>query len=151
MSRQVLKVMSVAALLLAATAPRSIAKSPEPPRAAGEAVEQAMRGYAAALKSGPPEAVAAWFTADGELLLPGMAPVRGREAIRAFLAPMASAVEVESVEVGTDAVEVHGASADLWGPIASSRARKGSPRRCTPAASPPSGTRRPAARGTWPG
>ena len=79
------------------------------------AVEQAMRGYAAALKDGTPEAVAACYTKDGELLLPGLADLKGPEAIRAFLAPMASAVEVESVAVTTDFVEVHGDSADLWG------------------------------------
>lgn len=123
--------MVMVALVLALGAPRSEAASPAPaPPAenAGAAVEAAMRGYAAALKSGPPEAVAAWFTADGELLLPGMAPVHGREAIRALLAPMASAVEVESVEVGTDAVEVHGESADLWGTYRQLAGEKGKPK-----------------------
>jgi hypothetical protein len=64
MSRQILTVLSVAALLLAPAAPRSEAKSPEPPRAGGEAVEQAMRGYAATLKSGPPEGFAALWHQD---------------------------------------------------------------------------------------
>ncbi len=125
--------MIMAAVALGLGASRGEAAAPAAVPAAtaenaGAAVEAAMRGYAAALKSGPPEAVAAWFTADGELLLPGMAPVHGREAIRAFLAPMASAVEVESVEVATDAVEVHGGSADLWGTYHQLAGEKGKPK-----------------------
>ncbi len=128
MSQRVWMMMAAVALALGPGAPRIEAAEAAETANAGAAVEAAMRGYAAALKSGPPEAVAAWFTADGELLLPGMAPVRGREAIRAFLAPMASAVEVESVEVGTDAVEVHGASADLWGTYHQLAGEKGKPK-----------------------
>jgi uncharacterized protein (TIGR02246 family) len=94
----------------------------------GAAVEQAMRGYAAALKDGPPEAVAGWYTKDGELLLPGLGELKGPEAIRAFLAPMASAVEVESVAVTTDFVEVHGDSADLWGTYHQVAGEKGKPK-----------------------
>jgi len=131
---QVWRITAAVAFVLGFGAPWSAAAQAPPAAPAasaenpGTAVEAAMRGYAAALKSGPPEAVAAWFTADGELLLPGMAPVRGREAIRAFLAPMASAVEVESVEVGTDAVEVHGESADLWGTYRQLAGEKGKPK-----------------------
>jgi uncharacterized protein (TIGR02246 family) len=124
MSKRALMMIAAVSLWLGSGAPRSEAADAGDSRAA---VEAAMRGYAAALKSGPPEAVAAWFTADGELLLPGMAPVHGREAIRAFLAPMA-AIEVESVEVGTDAVEVHGNSADLWGTYHQLAGEKGKPK-----------------------
>ena len=92
------------------------------------AVEQAMRGYAATLKDGTPEAVAACYTKDGELLLPGLAELKGPEAIRAFLAPMASAGEVESVAVTTDFVEVHGDSADLWGTYRQVAGEKGKPK-----------------------
>jgi uncharacterized protein (TIGR02246 family) len=94
----------------------------------GAAVEQAMRGYAAALKDGPPEVIAGWYAKDGELLLPGLGELKGPEAIRAFLAPMASAVEVESVAVTTDLVEVHGDSADLWGTYHQVAGEKGKPK-----------------------
>jgi uncharacterized protein (TIGR02246 family) len=92
------------------------------------AVAQAMRGYAASLKDGTPEQIAGWYAKDGELLLPGLAGLKGPEAIRAFLAPMASAVEVESVAVTTDFVEVHGDSADLWGTYRQVAGEKGKPR-----------------------
>lgn len=111
----VIAVLAVGAQSLAAQTPEA-------------AVEQSMRGYAAALKDGPPEAVAAWYTKDGELLLPGLPTMKGPEAIRAFLAPMASAVEVESVAVTTDFVEVHGDSADLWGTYRQVAGEKGKPK-----------------------
>jgi hypothetical protein len=44
--------------------------------------------YALVLRGAPADSVAMAYSADGELVLPGMAPVHGREAIRAFLAPM---------------------------------------------------------------
>lgn len=80
-----------------------------------EAVEDAMRRYAAALRSGTPQEVSAWYTQDGELLLPGTPALHGREAIRAFLEPLVSATEVESVEVRTEVLEVTGGIADQWG------------------------------------
>src|SRR5262245_58416358 len=82
----------------------------EKPASATErhAVEQAMRDYAKTLRVGTPDEVAACYTADGELLLPGLDPLHGREAIRAFLAPLAAATEVESVDIESQLVEVHG-------------------------------------------
>src|SRR5262245_30120915 len=75
------------------------AKAEKPSSAAERhAVEQAMRDYARALRAGTPDEVAACYTADGELLLPGLDPIHGRDAIRAFLAPLAAATEVESVD-----------------------------------------------------
>jgi uncharacterized protein (TIGR02246 family) len=98
------------------------------PAASGEAVEQAMRGYAATLKEGNPEAVAGWYAKEGELLLPGLAPLRGPAAIRAFLVPLVGATEVESVAVTTDLVAVHGESADLWGTYHQVAGEKGKPK-----------------------
>lgn len=112
----------VIAVLAGLGAQRLPAQTPE------AAVEQAMRGYAAALKDGTPEQIAAFYAKDGELLLPGLADLKGAEAIRAFLAPMASAVEVESVAVTTDFVEVHGDSADLWGTYRQVAGEKGKPK-----------------------
>ena len=80
-----------------------------------QAVELAMKEYAEALRVGTPEMIVAHYTIDGQLLLPGLAPLRGREAIRAFLAPLAASTEVETVEVTTETVETHGNTADQWG------------------------------------
>ena len=117
-----MRIWIVIAVLAGLGAQRLPAQGPE------ATVEQAMRGYAAALKEGTPEQIAAFYSKDGELLLPGLAELKGPEAIRAFLAPMASAVEVESVAVTTDFVEVHGDSADLWGTYRQVAGEKGKPR-----------------------
>jgi uncharacterized protein (TIGR02246 family) len=74
----------------------------------------AMHRYDEALL-GPVEATVAMYAPNGELLLPGMAALHGPEAIRAFLAPLAAAVKVESVTTTVDAVEVHGNTAYAWG------------------------------------
>ncbi|HEY2292429.1 MAG TPA: SgcJ/EcaC family oxidoreductase [Thermoanaerobaculia bacterium] len=117
-----MRIWIVIAVLAGLGAQRLPAQTPE------TAVEQAMRGYAATLKAGTPEQIAAWYAKDGELLLPGLAELKGPEAIRAFLAPMASAVEVESVAVTTDLVAVHGDSADLWGTYRQVAGEKGKPK-----------------------
>jgi len=80
-----------------------------------QAVEAAMRLYAEHLRTGPVEATVASFTAQGQLLQPGMAPLRGREAIRAFLAPLADQFAVKSVEMATESLDVRGAVAYQWG------------------------------------
>jgi uncharacterized protein (TIGR02246 family) len=100
-------------LVVAAALAAAPARAKTPP--ANRAVERAMQGYAAALRDGTPDRVASWYAADGELLLPGLAALHGRDAIRAFLAPLASATEVASVEITTDLLEVRGATADQWG------------------------------------
>ena len=61
----------------------------------------------AALRDAPPDSVAAFYTADGELAISGLAPMRGPAAIRAFLAPLAAAMEVDSVAVTTDDLVMH--------------------------------------------
>ena len=78
-------------------------------------VEAATQEYTRLLKSGPPEASAALFAADGELLEPGMAALRGPEAIKEFLAPLFKAYEVQSAATEIEAVEVHGKAAYVWG------------------------------------
>src|SRR5262245_48559770 len=92
------------------------------------AVEQAMRDYAKTLRIGTAEEVAAWYTTDGELLLPGLESLHGREAIRSFLAPLAAATEVESVDVETQLLEVHGKSASQWGSYHQVAGEKGKPK-----------------------
>ncbi|MBI1763572.1 MAG: SgcJ/EcaC family oxidoreductase [Acidobacteria bacterium] len=80
-----------------------------------QAIEAEMQAYARDLRSGTPAEVAAHFTKDGELLLPGTDTLHGREAIRNFLTPLAGAVEVEAVTITTDLIEASGASATQWG------------------------------------
>jgi ketosteroid isomerase-like protein len=95
---------------------------------AARAIEEATRGYTVTLRTGTAEAVAEWYTSEGELLLPGLAALHGRAAIRAFLAPLASATAVESVEMKSDLLEVHGSSADSWGTYRQVAGEKGKPK-----------------------
>jgi uncharacterized protein (TIGR02246 family) len=107
--------------LLAAPAP------PPPAEAAAREVEAAMQQYTVLLRTGPAEATAALFTADGELLEPGLAALHGREAIRAFLAPVFAAVDVESATTESEAVEIYGNAAYQWGTYKQRVAEKGKP------------------------
>ena len=85
------------------------------PRHERSAVEAAMTRYAGALREGTPADIAKFYTADGELQLPGLAALRGRAAIEAFLASLTASVEVESVKVKTTWLELDGAIASQWG------------------------------------
>jgi uncharacterized protein (TIGR02246 family) len=125
-----LRVLSTRALplLLAAAvvaAPPVVAAA-DPAQARRE-VEAAMQQYTALLKTGPPEALAALFTADGELLEPGLAPLHGPEAIRNFLAPVFTAVDVQEAATTSDEVDFHGDAAYQWGTYRQKVAEKGKP------------------------
>ena len=76
-----------------------------------------MQRYTLFTRTGPPDSSAALFTADGELLEPGMRPLEGPEAIRAFLAPLWQMVTVRKAVTTTDAIEVHGDVAYQWAPM----------------------------------
>lgn len=79
-------------------------------------LDDALAHYMALLKSAPPESTAAFYTPDGQLLEPGMAPLTGPAAIRAFLEPMARTVTVSEAAATPDATEVYGDSAGYqWG------------------------------------
>ena len=119
---------SIVLVLLAACALASPAVRGEEPAAGRDLFEQAMHGYAASLTKGNPEEVSNWYAKEGELLLPGLAPLRGPEAIRAFLVPLVSATEVESVTVTIGLADVHGDSADLWGTYHQVAGEKGKPK-----------------------
>lgn len=95
---------------------------------ARQAIENAMHEYANALHNGSPESIAACYTTEGELLLPGLAPLHGREAIINFLKPLADLTEVESVDVTTELIEVHGNSATQWGTYQQVAGEKGKPK-----------------------
>ena len=93
-----------------------------------EAVEKAMRDYAATLRSANTAAVTLSYTPDGELLLPGLPALHGHEAINKFLAPLVATTEVESVEMQTDTLEVNGKTADQWGIYRQVAGPKGQPK-----------------------
>lgn len=110
---------------LRAAAPAPPPALPPQTDAAAREVEAAMQQYTVLLKTGPAEATAALFTADGELLEPGLAALHGREAIQTFLAPVFAAVVVESASTESDAVEVYGDAAYQWGTYRQRVAEKG--------------------------
>jgi uncharacterized protein (TIGR02246 family) len=120
------------ALALLAGRPATLAAAEATPPVATEAaarheVEAAMQRYTTLLRTGPVDAQVALFVQDGELLEPGMAPLHGREAIKAFLAPIMAAVDVESATTTSDAIEVFGDAAYQWGTYSQRAGEKGKP------------------------
>lgn len=109
--------------------PLSAVPPPPPGDAARRAeVEAALHGYAGAVESGKADAISARFTPDGQLLLPGLPPLKGREAIRAFLAPMTAAGVVQSAVMSTELLEVRGdTAADQWGTYVEVAGERGKP------------------------
>jgi uncharacterized protein (TIGR02246 family) len=96
-----------------AASPRTTPAPADAP--AAQQIEAAMRRYTRFTRTGPPDSSAALFTADGELLEPGMRPLQGPDAIRAFLAPLWRTVTVTKAETATDAIEVFGNVGYQWG------------------------------------
>jgi len=86
-----------------------------------------MQQYTTLLRTGPVDAQVAMFTPDGELLEPGMAPLHGRDAIKAFLVPIVAKYEVQSAASMSDAVEVFGDTAYQWGTYAQQAGERGQP------------------------
>jgi ketosteroid isomerase-like protein len=79
-------------------------------------VDAALAHYMVLLKSAPPESTAAFYTADGQLLEPGMNPLTGPAAIRAFLEPIARTVTVHEAVATPAVTEVYGDSIGYqWG------------------------------------
>jgi uncharacterized protein (TIGR02246 family) len=118
--------LAIFAGLLAAV-PLRAAEPPTDDATARREVEAAMQQYTKLLRTGPPETLAALFTADGELLEPGMSALKGPEAIRAFLAPVFTAYEVQAASTESEAVEVFGPAAYQWGTYSQRVAEKGKP------------------------
>ncbi len=85
------------------------------PSVSDTAVAAAMHNYTRVLKLVNADSSAALFTADAEMLQAGMAPIRGREAIRAFLKPFDGRAIVDSASSTIDTIESHGTTAYLWG------------------------------------
>jgi uncharacterized protein (TIGR02246 family) len=114
-------------LVLLAVGLSTVAAKPIQSRGRGE-VEAAMARYAETLRSGTPAEVARCYTGDGELQLPGLAALHGREAIEAFLAPMSASIEVEQVTVRTTWLEIDGTIASQWGEYEQVAGEKGKPK-----------------------
>jgi uncharacterized protein (TIGR02246 family) len=108
----------LAGFSLACGRPATVVPPPPPPETnleAQRAIEAAMQRYAGFLKSGAVDSTIAMFAPDGELLEPGLAELKGRNAIRAFLTPIVSTVTVESAATTTEEIVVAGAIATQWG------------------------------------
>jgi uncharacterized protein (TIGR02246 family) len=88
----------------------------EPAKARAE-IAAAERHYGEAVRQ-PVDSLVNCFTQDGQMLQPGMAALRGRDAIRAFLEPLKGMAMVESASLNPEAVEVHGNTAYDWGTYA---------------------------------
>jgi ketosteroid isomerase-like protein len=82
---------------------------------AEHAVRSSWDHYIAMIRLVNSDSVAAAYTADAILLEPDMAPLSGREAIRAFLAPFDGTAAVDSIESAVEVAEVYGETAYLWG------------------------------------
>jgi len=128
---RVLPGIALAAAVGVLGAPSAARGSAEPKAAAAEAergaVLRAMDHYAAITKLVSPDSSAACYTEDGELQLPAMRVLHGRAAIRNFLTPLAGKVEVDSVAMVSDELEVHAGSAIQFGHYAQKAAEKGKP------------------------
>lgn len=73
-------------------------------------IEKALAAYAAGLAARDADRVAGSFAPDGELVVPGREPIRGPEAIRAWVASLAGTTVLEQ-EVKGPLVQVVGPSA----------------------------------------
>ena len=111
--RAAVRAASGAAVLAAACAPPGDA----PARDAGRrpAVEAAMQHYVRLTRLVNSDSVAAMYTPDGEMLQARAAPIRGRDAIRAFLKPFDGHAIVDTATSTTEQVEVFDSTAYLWG------------------------------------
>lgn len=119
----------MSALLPALLAGHAEAAAPNPAKPAGDArhdVDAALREYARLLKATDAAGLAACYTTDGELLNPGMEALKGREAIRAFLASFGE-IRIESATMTPDATEVYDDQAFQWGSYSQRVAEPGKP------------------------
>jgi uncharacterized protein (TIGR02246 family) len=98
----------VAGLLILIAIP-AIASSTDAAR-----VEDALRNYERLLRAKDSAGLAAMYAPDGELLEPGMDPLKGPEAIRKFLDSFAD-VQIESATMTADATEAWPDHALQWG------------------------------------
>lgn len=77
-------------------------------------IADAMERYQAAARTVQPDAIAAFYTATGELFEPGINPIRSRDSIRAFIASFPG-VRVDTAVATPDTIEVFDGMALVWG------------------------------------
>lgn len=77
-------------------------------------VTRAMERYVAAVRAADPDSISAHFAPAALLLEPGIAPIRTRDSIRAFLAAF-DGLRVDSASVTADTIQVLEGSAIYWG------------------------------------
>ncbi|MEP7010765.1 MAG: nuclear transport factor 2 family protein [Acidobacteriota bacterium] len=90
------------------------APPPDPTTEARAQVEAAVQSYAAAIHTSV-DKLADLYAADGELIQPGRDPLVGPDAIRGFLAPLTKKVRIEDATMTTQAIELYGDEAYVWG------------------------------------
>ena len=105
--------LTLSIVVAAATACRHTIPSvqPKPVDLTAEQLSAATQTYASLLQGAPADSVAAMYALTGALVLPGRDPLRGREAIRDFLAPLEKATVVAAVDMTIDTLSVNGRSA----------------------------------------
>jgi len=90
-------------------------------------VEAATQRYAALIRGAPVDSVLTAYTENGELEIPGVGALKGRKAIRDFLAPLAAAVSVAATEMQSDSIAVSGNVAQSSGRYRQVAGPKGGP------------------------
>jgi ketosteroid isomerase-like protein len=90
-------------------------------------VEAATQRYAALIRGAPVDSVLTAYTENGELEIPGVGALKGRKAIRDFLAPLAAAVSVSATEMQSDSLAVSGNVAQSSGRYRQVAGPKGGP------------------------
>jgi uncharacterized protein (TIGR02246 family) len=90
-------------------------------------VEAATQRYAALIRGAPVDSVLTAYTENGELEIPGVGTLKGRKAIRDFLAPLTAAVSVSATEMQSDSIAVSGNVARSTGHYRQVAGPKGGP------------------------
>ena len=90
-------------------------------------VEAATQRYAALIRGAPVDSVLTAYTETGELEIPGVGTLKGRKAIRDFLAPLTAAVSVSATEMRSDSIAVTGNVARSTGHYRQVAGPKGGP------------------------
>jgi len=78
-------------------------------------IAEMTRKYADAIEHATPHDVASFYAKDGELVIPGVKPLVGRDAIDAFLAPFASQPKPHDVTMTTTAIAAKATTATASG------------------------------------
>ncbi len=103
--------------VLKETAPAAPSAAAPPAASVKAGLEEAMRRYASLIQKADAVSVSESYTEDGELIEPGMEPLKGRAAIRGFLESSGSR-RIESSEMKPEVTEVSGDGAYQWGTYA---------------------------------